>query len=211
MKKVNFTLPELIKEYEKTSEEASKGAEKFGADKFITAIAVLDKQVRAFNTSIEIIRDEIKGLRDARAHELEMKKIEGELETKKLESRKLDNEVRLRELELLSGKRHEGGDVLDEIKKLNTRIDWIEGKFEESKSKGVKEEDINRSEEWLSPRDQEIINYIREHSRASAEEIKEKFKYKGSNAATNRMNNLYRQGVLKKQRVGRIMYFALSE
>ena len=242
MKKNNPTLLDLDEEYEKTSEEASKAAEKFGAEKFITAVALLDRQMRKFNTTVNAIRDEINDLRDVKAHEMRMK--EKELEAKKLESgveekkleleakkleleaKKLEGveakkpdsdpeakklELEVKKLELLSGGRHEGGDVLDEIKKLNVCIDGMSSKFEELESKIATggEVEIKKSEEWLSPRDQEIINYIRRQGRASAEEIKNKFNYKRTNAATNRMNNLYRQNILEKQRVGRLMYFTI--
>lgn len=63
----------------------------------------------------------------------------------------------------------------------------------------------------LSEVDEKIINIIEQKGKATAEEIKALLNYKGRNAASARLNNLCRIGVLKKGFAGRKAYFFINK
>jgi len=62
-------------------------------------------------------------------------------------------------------------------------------------------------EDLLPQIDEDIVGFIREARKATAEEVRSKFNYKGKNAASARLNRLCDIGVLQKRQVGRKMYF----
>jgi hypothetical protein len=62
-------------------------------------------------------------------------------------------------------------------------------------------------EDLLPKIDEDIVGFIREARKATAEEVRSKFNYKGKNAASARLNRLCDIGVLQKRQVGRKMYF----
>ena len=62
----------------------------------------------------------------------------------------------------------------------------------------------------LSEADERIISLIRERGAVTARDVKEALGYKGLNAASARLNSLYRQGLLRKVRKGRVVYFTLA-
>jgi hypothetical protein len=55
--------------------------------------------------------------------------------------------------------------------------------------------------------DEQIVGFVRQSGKATAEEVRAKFNYKGKNAASSRLNRLCGMGVLQKKQVGRKMYF----
>jgi len=48
---------------------------------------------------------------------------------------------------------------------------------------------------------------VKTSGKASAEEVRAKFKYKGKNAASARLNRLCDMGLLEKQQAGKKVYF----
>jgi predicted HTH transcriptional regulator len=62
-------------------------------------------------------------------------------------------------------------------------------------------------EDLLPEIDEQILAFIREAKKATAEEVRARFNYKGKNAASARLNRLCGMGVLLKKQVGRKMYF----
>ena len=63
--------------------------------------------------------------------------------------------------------------------------------------------------EVLADIDKEIIEHIKKVTLADAEEIRKHFGYKGTNAASARLNALFNQGLLKKKRAGKkVQYWA---
>jgi len=70
---------------------------------------------------------------------------------------------------------------------LNGRMDGIEGLIEHSK----------RAEN-LTTTDKQILNFIKEKGIACADDVRKVFKYKGKNAASARLNILYRKNELEK-------------
>ncbi|NPA76985.1 MAG: hypothetical protein GXN93_04520 [Candidatus Diapherotrites archaeon] len=60
----------------------------------------------------------------------------------------------------------------------------------------------------LSERDEQILALVRERGMVCAEDIRDALGYKGLNAASARLNFLYRQGLVRKIRKGRKVYYA---
>ncbi len=65
-----------------------------------------------------------------------------------------------------------------------------------------------KKEEQLLPEiDEEILGFVKEQGKATAENVREKFNYRGKNAASARLNRLCGIGLLKKKQVGKKVYF----
>ena len=63
-------------------------------------------------------------------------------------------------------------------------------------------------EETILPEiDSEILSFISEKGKVTAEDIRKKFSYKGKNAASARLNRLCGMGLLKKKQAGKKVYF----
>ena len=54
---------------------------------------------------------------------------------------------------------------------------------------------------------EQIVGFIKQAGKSTAEEVRARFNYKGKNAASARLNRLCGMGVLLKKQVGRKMYF----
>lgn len=63
----------------------------------------------------------------------------------------------------------------------------------------------------LPEQDQLIINLIQEKGTINADEVKQALKYKGKNAASQRLNKLAREDYLKKVQSGRRVLFTLNQ
>ncbi|MDD5339801.1 MAG: BlaI/MecI/CopY family transcriptional regulator [Candidatus ainarchaeum sp.] len=55
--------------------------------------------------------------------------------------------------------------------------------------------------------DEQIMAFVHEKGRCTAEDIRAKFNYKGKNAACARLNRLCDMGLLQKQQAGKKVYF----
>ena len=85
---------------------------------------------------------------------------------------------------------------LNKLLELEARIARIEVQLQKTQQKTV-----------LSETDEEIVALITQKGRACAEEVQKQFNYKGANAASARLNNLVRQGVLGKVQAGKKVFF----
>ena len=100
--------------------------------------------------------------------------------------------------------------LLEERKETNKILKDIQEKYDKLQfSLSQKESVSNLDTKMLSETDDKIISYIREKKRADAEEIKEAFGYKGTNAASQRLNNLVKDKYLQKITAGRKVYFII--
>lgn len=63
----------------------------------------------------------------------------------------------------------------------------------------------------LTTVDEQILEFVRERGMVCAEDVQKKFKYKGKNAASARLNNLFRKEMLKKMRIGKKTFFKILE
>lgn len=97
---------------------------------------------------------------------------------------------------------HLFSEILDKLGKM-------EKKFEAKGVKTVTEREERIDKAMLSDVDRKIYRYMENSDKVDAEEIKEYLGYKGKNAASARLNSLYKKGYLDKERVGkRVLYWA---
>ena len=91
------------------------------------------------------------------------------------------------------------GTLLEKLDTMSTQIAELNEKLDQTQQQ-------NRSE-LLSERDREILDFVVNTKRVCAEDVQGKFGYKGRNAASARLNNLYQKGMLKKIHAGRNVYY----
>jgi hypothetical protein len=105
--------------------------------------------------------------------------------------------------------------LIEERKKTNELLQDINSKYDrlqfELNNKNTKHntDQENNNFEILSQRDDEILSFIREHKKADAMQIKDLLGYKGKNAASQRLNKLVKDKILKKIQAGRKVYFVV--
>ncbi len=101
--------------------------------------------------------------------------------------------------------------LLEERKKTNKILEEISEKYDrlqfqlKNKSQEKEEKEYN----ILSEIDDQIITHIRELGKTDAETVKQKFGYKGTNAASQRLNKLVKEKYLQKIQSGRKVYFVV--
>ncbi len=89
---------------------------------------------------------------------------------------------------------------LDRVLALEERIKGIESKIEGKQP-------ASRDAVLLPEVDEGILKYARKKGKVCAEQVQMKFRYKGTNAASSRLNRLVKEGVLRKMQVGRKVFF----
>jgi len=57
--------------------------------------------------------------------------------------------------------------------------------------------------------DQKIVDFAKKTGKTTAKDVQVEFGYKGTNAASSRLNRLVKQGILKKTQAGRKVIFLL--
>jgi predicted HTH transcriptional regulator len=62
-------------------------------------------------------------------------------------------------------------------------------------------------EQMLPEVDGQIMGFVKEAGKVTAEDVRAKFNYKGKNAASARLNRLCDIGLLQKQQVGKKVFF----
>lgn len=95
---------------------------------------------------------------------------------------------------------------LDRYNMLMEKLDKILENLEELNNQ-KKEETIRHPASELSERDEEVLSYVKEEGRVCANELQEKLKYRGRNAASARLSKLFKEGKLEKIFVGRKVYY----
>lgn len=98
------------------------------------------------------------------------------------------------------------------FKSLLEKIESLEGKVEAMEAKLAtpviaKEAPARRERTALSDVDERIIKFIAGRGKACAEELQMEFGYKGRNAASSRLNALFKHGLLDKVYAGKTVYF----
>jgi len=83
------------------------------------------------------------------------------------------------------------------MKTLIARLEAIEKKL----GMEVSEETI------LSETDEAMMEFVKEMGKVTAEDVQKRFKYKGKNAASQRLNRLYESGLLRKKQAGKKVYY----
>ncbi|MFH1239879.1 MAG: hypothetical protein V1672_01570 [Candidatus Diapherotrites archaeon] len=110
----------------------------------------------------------------------------------------------------LAQEREQTNKIMEQIGEKLDEINFHLRKEEVKKKKnGVAE---NRElVEVLPEQDQMIINLVQENGSVEAKDIKSALGYKGTNAASQRLNKLYKEGYLRKVQSGRkVLYLAKS-
>ncbi len=62
-------------------------------------------------------------------------------------------------------------------------------------------------EVWLPKIDEQILAFVKEQGKVTAETVRKKFKYRGKNAASARLNRLCKMNVIQKKQVGKKVFF----
>lgn len=91
------------------------------------------------------------------------------------------------------------------LKNLMVKIESLENKLVERETK--KNTGSFLPEPLLPEIDEEILEFVKKEGKVTAEIVREKFNYKGTNAASSRMNRLYNLGLLEKRQVGKKVFF----
>ncbi len=86
------------------------------------------------------------------------------------------------------------------LKNVLTRLDRLEA---------GKEPSVPPQSAILPEIDQKIVGFIERTGKTTARDVQKEFGYKGSNAASSRLNRLVKQGILKKTQAGRNVFFLL--
>ena len=110
--------------------------------------------------------------------------------------------------------------IVQERERTNKLLDGISGKYDaimltlkttpQNPIQHTQSEAGNKFEVLPEP-DQAILKMVEERGGCSAKDIKTMMNYRGLNAACQRLNRLYREGLLKKVQSGRkVLYLAKS-
>lgn len=104
----------------------------------------------------------------------------------------------------LSQERTKTNKLLEDLNtKYNTLLEQIEKGY-------VHQSPYDPKENILPSQDQAIFDLIKSKGHVSAEDIKDALGYKGLNAASQRLNRLYKENVLNKRRVGQKVVYLLK-
>ncbi|MFC2175154.1 hypothetical protein ACFLQ2_04820 [archaeon] len=96
--------------------------------------------------------------------------------------------------------------LVEERKLTNTMLRDIHKKLN-TLTQLMEKQGIDTTGALLSDQDEKILGFVKGSGKATAEEVRKKFGYKGKNAASARLNALEKDGFLAKKRVGRKVVF----
>lgn len=91
------------------------------------------------------------------------------------------------------------------FKTLIEKLDRMEARIENSIHKSETKE--THVKELLPEVDRKIITFVKKKGYVTADDVRKRFGYKGTNAASARLNRLCALGQLSKKQVGRKVYF----
>lgn len=99
--------------------------------------------------------------------------------------------------------------LLEERENTNRILKNILTKLEALEVKGIETPKMTKQEKevMLPEIDQEIMKFIKNKGKVTAEKVRVQFKYKGKNAASARLNKLCTLGLLRKKQVGKRVFF----
>ncbi|MFH2020572.1 MAG: hypothetical protein ABIJ34_04110 [archaeon] len=104
--------------------------------------------------------------------------------------------------------------ILEERENTNRILKNIMAKLEKLEQAGVPEAEEIRAEleERLLPEvDEQILALVKQSNGVTAKDVKLRLNYKGTNAASSRLNRLVDAGILKKKQVGKKVFFFPDE
>ena len=97
------------------------------------------------------------------------------------------------------------------LKTLLTRLDALDARLRKIEGGELSPPAGPRPPAILPDIDFEIIDFVKGRGRVYANEVRKRFRYKGTNAACARLSKLYDQGLLGKKQVGRRVYYYMME
>jgi hypothetical protein len=97
--------------------------------------------------------------------------------------------------------------LLEERENTNRLLKNILQKLETLEARGVSTTEVREEIPLLPEIDTQILAFVKEQGQATAEEVRKRFKYKGKNAASSRLNRLCKQSLLAKKQVGKKVFF----
>ena len=104
-------------------------------------------------------------------------------------------------------------EISRKLEEMDSRIRGLEKNFSKvskasQKSQSAMPEAPQAPQPPLLPDiDESILGFVRKRGKATAEEVRARFRYKGPNAASARLNGLFKLGLLEKRQVGRKVFF----
>ncbi len=99
------------------------------------------------------------------------------------------------------------------LKEISAKMDRIESRLSALEINGNGSSSGAKTAEkpvLVAQVDTDILDFIRENQKACSKDVQDQFQYKGKNAASARLNHLFRLGLLDKQQVGKKVYFTLK-
>ena len=110
----------------------------------------------------------------------------------------------------IAQEKNSGNLVLREINSkfdnILTQLEIISQKLTEMSERKTEEQTLQVNTN-ISERDEEVLNYVKASGKVCADELQEKFNYKGRNAASARLSKLFKDGLLEKTYAGRNVYY----
>lgn len=96
---------------------------------------------------------------------------------------------------------------LDRLAFLEKRVEQLEEMLEKNSVEKVAVAAPMPGKDLVADIDQEIIVFVKETGKVVAQDVADKFGYKGKNAACARLNRLATAGLLSKKQAGRKVYY----
>lgn len=88
------------------------------------------------------------------------------------------------------------------LKSILMKLEAIEARMGQGPALGAA-----NIEPLLPQIDEQIMGFVKQSGKVTAEEVRSRFKYRGKNAASARLNRLCDMSLLQKQQVGKKVYF----
>lgn len=97
--------------------------------------------------------------------------------------------------------------LLEERENTNRILKTILQRLDTLEAKGMPLEHVIEEVPLLAEIDQEILDFVKGSGKATAENVRERFNYRGKNAASSRLNRLCSKSLLFKKQVGKKVFF----
>ena len=97
--------------------------------------------------------------------------------------------------------------LLEERENTNRLLKTILQRLDALEAKGMPIEKVVEEVPLLAEIDQEILDFVKDSGKVTAESVRQKFNYRGKNAASSRLNRLVNKSLLFKKQVGKKVFF----
>jgi len=93
------------------------------------------------------------------------------------------------------------------LAEIHDKFDTIMFRMKAPQAINLQQMELEQPSSILSEQDQMIMHMVHTNGRATAEEIRAELGYKGKNAASQRLNRLFKDGHLRKTQSGRKVFY----